>query len=124
MERYLVRNGVILLKFFLHISKKEQKERLLSRINNESKNWKFSASDLESRKYWERYMKAYEDMINHTSTEWAPWYIIPSDHKWFARAAVADVIVSKMELLRLNYPKVSKEEKANLLKYKEILKEQ
>ena len=124
MERYLVRNGVILLKFFLHISKKEQKERLLGRINDSEKNWKFSASDLENRKYWNRYMKAYQDMMNHTSTEWAPWHIIPSDHKWFARVAVANVIISKMESLHLRYPKVSKEEESNLLKYKKTLKRQ
>ena len=124
MERYLVRNGVILLKFFLHISKKEQKERLLGRINDSEKNWKFSASDLENRKYWNCYMKAYQDMMNHTSTEWAPWHIIPSDHKWFARVAVANVIISKMESLHLRYPKVSKEEESNLLKYKKTLKRQ
>ena len=124
VERYLVRNGVILLKFFLHISKDEQKERLLSRIEDSNKNWKFSASDLESRKYWDHYMKAYQDMMRRTSTEWAPWHIIPSDHKWFARVAVADVIVSKLESLHLSYPKVSKEEKLNLLKYKKLLKRQ
>ena len=121
MERYLVRNGVILLKFFLHISKKEQKERLLSRIEDSDKNWKFSASDLESRKYWDDYMEAYQDTMNHTSTKWAPWHIIPSDHKWFTRVAIADVIVSKMESLHLSYPKVSKEEKTNLLNYKKLL---
>ena len=124
VERYLVRNGVILLKLFLHISKDEQKERLLSRIEDSKKNWKFSASDLESRKYWDHYMKVYQDMMSRTSTEWAPWHIIPSDHKWFARVAVADVIVSKLESLHLSYPKVSKEEKLNLLKYKKLLKKQ
>lgn len=124
MERYLVHNGIILLKFFLHISKKEQRERLLGRIDDADKNWKISSSDLENRKYWDQYTKAYQDMMNHTSTEWAPWHIIPSDHKWFTRVTVADIIISRMESLHLKYPKISKAEKTNLLKYKKALQKQ
>lgn len=121
MEKYLARNGIIVLKFFLHLSKNEQKKRLLSRINDSNKNWKFSASDIESRKYWNHYMKVYEDMLNHTSTPESPWHIIPADHKWFTRTAVANIIVSKLQSLRLRYPKINQEQKSTLKKYKKIL---
>jgi PPK2 family polyphosphate:nucleotide phosphotransferase len=120
-ERYLSRNGIVILKFFLNVSKKEQKKRFLERIDTPEKNWKFSAADVKERGHWNEYMNAYEDAFNHTSTEWAPWYIIPADHKWFTRAAVADVIVAKLKSLDLKYPTVSEERKQELLKAKEML---
>jgi len=124
MERHLVRNGTVILKFFLNVSKKEQKQRFLDRINTPEKNWKFSAADVQERGRWDKYMEAYEDMFNHTSTGWAPWYIIPADHKWFTRAAVADIIVAKLESLKLKYPEVSDERKQGLLKAKQMLEEE
>jgi PPK2 family polyphosphate:nucleotide phosphotransferase len=103
-ERHLVRNGTEIVKFFLHISKKEQRRRLLERLDDPEKNWKFSSNDVKERRYWERYLRAYERMLNNTSAELAPWYVIPSDHKWFMRAAIADVLVAKLEGLHLRYP--------------------
>jgi PPK2 family polyphosphate:nucleotide phosphotransferase len=124
-ERYLVSNGIIVLKFFLNISKSEQKSRFLKRIEEKEKNWKFSASDVRERRYWEDYMEAYEEMFNHTSTDWAPWFIIPADHKWFSRLCVAEIIVATLKSLGLEYPKVSEEEIAELHKAKkELLSEQ
>jgi PPK2 family polyphosphate:nucleotide phosphotransferase len=120
-ERYLTNNGVAVLKFFLNVSKDEQKRRFLKRIMTPEKNWKFSLTDAKERGFWDQYMIAYEDMFNHTSTEQAPWYIIPADHKWFTRAAVADVIINKLKSLDLSYPTVSEEHQQNLLKAKEIL---
>jgi PPK2 family polyphosphate:nucleotide phosphotransferase len=120
-EEYLNNNGTIILKFFLHVSLEEQKQRLLDRIDDPSKNWKFDFNDLNERGLWKEYMKAYEDMLNHTSTNYAPWYVIPADKKWFMRAAVNHIIVEKLKSLKLSYPKISKEQKANLLKAKEIL---
>jgi PPK2 family polyphosphate:nucleotide phosphotransferase len=120
-EKYLVNNGIIVLKFFLNVSKDEQKKRFLDRINLPEKNWKFSASDAKERERWDDYMKAYEDVFNHTSTEWAPWYIIPADHKWFTRLAVATVIADKLQQLDLKYPVVTEAHKQELLKAKEIL---
>jgi len=103
-ERYLLDNRIHVLKFFLYISKEEQAKRLLARLERPDKLWKFSSSDLQQRKYWPLYMKAYEDMLNATSTPWAPWHVIPSDHKWYAHAAIADVIVDAMRSLKLAYP--------------------
>lgn len=120
-ERYLVDNGISVLKFYLNVSREEQKSRFLKRIMTPEKNWKFSLNDVKERGHWYQYMEAYEDMFNHTSTENAPWYIIPSDHKWFTRAAVADVIISKLESLKLNYPVVSEAHRQNLLEAKAIL---
>ncbi len=120
-ERYLVRNGIIVMKFFLHISKKEQKERFLARIDTPEKNWKFSARDVKERQHWDDYMHAYEEVFNHTSTKWAPWYIIPADHKWFTRAAVADIINAKLESLGLHYPTLSPKAKEELNLAKETL---
>jgi len=120
-ERYLTRNGIVILKFFLNVSKKEQKERFLERIDTPEKNWKFAAADVKERGHWDEYMNAYEDMFNNTSTEWTPWYVIPADHKWFTRAAVADVIVAKLKSLDLKYPVVSDERKQELLKAKAML---
>jgi len=120
-ESYLEENGISVLKFFLNVSKAEQKSRFLKRIMTPEKNWKFSLGDVKERGFWEQYMEAYEDIFNHTSTEHAPWHIIPADHKWFTRAAVADVIISKLQSLHLSYPTVSEEHWQNLLKAKEIL---
>lgn len=105
-ERYLGRNGVVVRKFYLNLSKKEQKRRFLERLDHPDKNWKFSASDVHERAYWKDYMKAYEEMIINTASKHAPWYVIPADHKWFTRAAVAAVIVETLEDLKLQYPKV------------------
>jgi PPK2 family polyphosphate:nucleotide phosphotransferase len=105
-ERYLTRNGVVIRKFFLHVSKEEQKRRFLERIETPEKNWKFSANDVKERAYWDDYMKAYEDMIRNTATEEAPWYVIPADNKWFTRLAVAAAIIAALDSLDLEYPKV------------------
>lgn len=120
-EHHLTMNGTIILKFFLHISKKEQKKRFLERLENPEKFWKFSASDVAERSYWKDYQKAFEDMLRATSTDFAPWYIIPSDHKWFARALVADVIVSTIKSLDLKYPVLSEERLAALKEAKKKL---
>lgn len=120
-EKYLVQNGILPVKFFLHLSKDEQKERFLERINNPAKNWKFSMGDINERGYWKEYQHAYEDAIRHTSTPEAPWYIIPADKKWFSRLLVSDIIVQKLQSLHLNYPVVSEAKKKELLKAKEIL---
>jgi PPK2 family polyphosphate:nucleotide phosphotransferase len=122
-ERYLSRNGTIIVKFFLNVSKEEQASRFLDRINRPEKNWKFSVHDVKEREHWPDYMAAYEDMFNHTSTDWAPWYIIPADKKWFTRAAVADIIISKLEALQLKYPVVADDKKEELLKAKQMLEE-
>lgn len=114
IEKYLVNNGIIILKFFLNVSKNEQKKRFLERINKEDKNWKFSASDVKEREHWDDYRIAYEKMFSKTSTEYAPWYIIPADKKWFTRAAVADIIVNTLKDLKLEYPRVSDEHKVEL----------
>lgn len=115
-EKNLAQNGMVILKFFLHLSKKEQKKRFLERIDDASKNWKFSLSDLKERGYWDAYQQAYEDVIGKTSKEYAPWYIIPADDKWFSRIAMASVIHREFERLKLLYPKVSGEQKIELQK--------
>lgn len=120
-ERYLYENGTVVLKFFLHVSKDEQKERFISRIDDSSKNWKFSAADVEERKFWKDYQKAYEDAISATSKKYAPWYVIPADKKWFARLAVSEIIVDTLNNLKLEYPKLSDEQIAQLKKSKEAL---
>jgi PPK2 family polyphosphate:nucleotide phosphotransferase len=120
-EQYLDDNGIVVIKFFLNVSKEEQKRRFLKRIMTPEKNWKFSLGDAKERGFWDQYMDAYEDIFNHTSTRHAPWYIIPADHKWFTRAAVADVIISKLKSLKLSYPTVTEEHRQNLLKAKEVL---
>ena len=123
-EKYLVNNGTIVLKFFLNVSKAEQKKRFLDRINRPEKNWKFSSHDLRERGFWGDYMDAFEDVFQHTSTEWAPWYIIPADKKWFMRYVVSNIIVDKIKKLDLHYPKVSKEQKQQLLISKAMLEEE
>src|SRR3954447_5469131 len=109
VEQYLSRNGVIIRKFFLHVSKKEQKRRFLDRIDNPEKNWKFSANDASERDYWNDYMEAYEDMIRNTATKDAPWYVVPADNKWFTRLVVAAGVIEALDSLGLEYPKVGKE---------------
>jgi polyphosphate kinase 2 (PPK2 family) len=120
-EKYLVNNGTVVLKFFLHVSKQEQKRRFLKRIDEPEKNWKFSASDTLERAFWKDYMAAYEDMFHHTSTKWAPWVIVPADDKRFTRLAVAHGIYRTLKGLHLRYPTVSGERRAQLQKAKEML---
>ena len=120
-EKYLAQNGVIVIKFFLNVSKKEQKQRFLERLTLTEKNWKFSATDARERSSWNKYMKAYEDVFNHTSTKWAPWYIIPADYKWFTRVAIADIIISRINSLKLSYPTVTPQHNKDLLKTKRML---
>jgi PPK2 family polyphosphate:nucleotide phosphotransferase len=113
-EKYLVNNGVIILKFFLNVSKAMQRKRFLARIDSPEKHWKFSASDVRERAFWDDYMDAYEQVFNRTSTEFAPWYIIPADRKWFTRLVVADIICTKLQELNLQYPQLSEEYKQQL----------
>ena len=107
LERHLARNGFIIRKFFLNVSKAEQRRRFLSRLEENEKNWKFSPADPKERLHWDEYMEAYEEMIRHTSTPEAPWHVIPADNKWFTRLAVAEVIIDALESLELSYPKVT-----------------
>ena len=120
-EKYLYENGTIVLKFFLHVSKDEQKKRFLERIDDPAKNWKFSTADVEERKFWKDYQKAYEEAISATSKKDAPWFIIPADKKWFTRLLVSEIIINKLESLNLKYPQLSKEQIAELQKSKEAL---
>jgi PPK2 family polyphosphate:nucleotide phosphotransferase len=113
-EKYLAQEGVVIRKFFLHVSKEEQKQRFLQRLTDPDRNWKFSNADLHERKYWDEYMDAYEDAIRHTATEHAPWYVIPADHKWFTRVIVAGVIVDALSDLKLAFPKVSTDKRKEL----------
>lgn len=120
-EQYLSRNGVVVCKFFLNVSKKEQKKRFLERIAEKDKNWKFSAGDVKERGYWKEYMNAYEDLIKATSTSSAPWYVVPADNKSFCRIVVASAIIHTLHSLRLQYPKLSKEQEAGLAASKKLL---
>jgi len=113
-EKYLYENGIIIIKFFLHVSKEEQKERFLKRIEDPSKNWKFSIGDIEERKYWNDYQKAYQEAISATSKRYAPWYVIPADKKWFMRLAVSEILVKEMKKLKPEYPKLQKEHLSKL----------
>jgi PPK2 family polyphosphate:nucleotide phosphotransferase len=123
-EHYLVRNGIAVLKFFLNVSEEEQRRRFLARLDTPEKNWKFSLSDVKERAYWNEYQKAFEAVLNRTSTRWAPWYVIPADHKWFTRVAVADIIISKLKSLNLKYPTVSKERAQELQIAREMLEKE
>jgi PPK2 family polyphosphate:nucleotide phosphotransferase len=114
VERYLSRNGVVIRKFFLHVSAKEQKKRFLDRIHDSAKNWKFSSADSRERGFWKDYMKAYEDMICNTATEQAPWYVVPADNKWFTRVVVAAAVIDALASLDLEYPEVSETQRAEL----------
>ena len=120
-EQYATRNGIEIVKFYLNVSKDEQKRRFLERIERPEKNWKFSVNDAKERGFWDEYMTAYEDMLTKTSTKHAPWHIIPADNKWFARAAVSDIIVTKLKSLKLRYPEVTEAHKQDLLKAKAML---
>ena len=121
IERYLTRNGVVIRKFFLHVSKKEQKKRFLERIEEPEKHWKFSAADIKERQYWDDYMKAYEDVIQNTATKHAPWYVVPADNKWFTRVVVAAAVIETLASLDLHYPEVSKEKLKELAAAKKAL---
>lgn len=120
-EKYLYENGIIIVKFFLHISKKEQKERFLERIEDPAKNWKFSLGDIEERKYWEEYQHAYQEAISATSKKHASWYVIPADKKWFARLAVSEIIIKEMNKLKPEFPKLKDEQLAELENAKQSL---
>jgi PPK2 family polyphosphate:nucleotide phosphotransferase len=120
-ERYLTRNGIVIRKFFLHVSKKEQKNRFLERVENPAKNWKFSASDMGERQFWGQYMEAYEDMIRQTATKDAPWYVVPADNKWFTRVVVAAAVIDALASLDLSYPKMGKEKLKELAAVKQAL---
>jgi PPK2 family polyphosphate:nucleotide phosphotransferase len=109
-ERHLVRNGTVILKFFLNVSKEEQKARFMERLSRPEKNWKFSTADLAERDHWDAYMDAYQDALRATSTKWAPWYVIPADYKWVARALVADIVTTAIRSLELKYPEVTEEQ--------------
>ena len=120
-ERYLVRNGIVPVKFFLHLSKKEQRKRFLERLDDREKEWKFSVSDAKERQYWDRYMQAYEDMIQNTSSKHAPWHVVPADHKWFTRLVVAEAIIDVLEGLDLAFPKLDSGEQKKLKKARKAL---
>ncbi|HEY4256959.1 MAG TPA: polyphosphate kinase 2 family protein [Candidatus Udaeobacter sp.] len=120
-EQYLARNGVLVRKFFLHVSKKEQKRRFLERIDDPSKNWKFSSNDANERDYWDDYMEAYEEMIQETATKYAPWYVVPADNKWFTRVVVASAVIETLVDLDLEYPKVGEDKLKELAAAKKKL---
>ncbi len=113
-ERYVSENGIVVLKIFLHLSKKEQKKRFLERLEDPVKNWKFSMNDALERRHWEKYAQAYEDMIRNTSTEHSPWFVVPADHKWFSRLVVAEALIDAMDSLNLSFPKVDAKKKKEL----------
>jgi PPK2 family polyphosphate:nucleotide phosphotransferase len=118
-ERYLAHNGTVILKFFLNISKEEQRKRFLARLDEPSKNWKFSMADIAERALWGKYQAAYQEMVRHTSTALAPWYVVPADHKWFARVVIGSAIVSTLETLNLRFPRADKE---SLQEFKQVRK--
>ncbi|CAN7414127.1 polyphosphate kinase 2 family protein [Bradyrhizobium sp. LjRoot220] len=121
MERYLARNGTVILKFFLNISREEQRERFLARLEEPAKNWKFSLADIAERKLWAKYQAAYQDMIRHTSARHAPWHVVPADHKWFARVVIGSTIVSALDRLDLRFPEVDKADRSEFAKVREAL---
>jgi PPK2 family polyphosphate:nucleotide phosphotransferase len=120
-ELHLARSGVVVRKFFLHVSKEEQKKRFLERLEKPAKNWKFSARDVVERAHWDEYMQAYEDMIQHTATPEAPWHVVPADHKWFTRLVVAATVVTALRELKLEYPKVDRAKKKELAAARKVL---
>jgi len=120
-ERYLTRNGIVVRKFFLNLSKKEQARRFLARLDEPEKNWKFSAADIHEREFWNDYMEAYEDMIQHTATPAAPWYVVPADNKWFTRLVVASAIIDTLQQLNLSYPKVDAKRRKELDEARKLL---
>lgn len=124
LERHLTHNGTLIRKFFLHLSKKEQRRRFLSRLEEPEKHWKFSEADMRERQRWDAYCRAYQDMIGHTAAEHAPWYVVPADHKWFTRLVVAEVIVDALESLNLKYPSVSAAKRKELAQVRKELEAQ
>jgi len=120
-ERYLTNNAIHVLKIFLNVSKEEQRQRFLKRLQRPGKNWKFSASDVKEREHWDDYRSAYESMLNNTSTKWAPWYVVPADHKWYSRLCVAALIAAKLQSLNLQYPEVDEKQKQELEKARKLL---
>lgn len=123
-EKHLSRNGTKIVKLFLHVSKKEQRQRFLDRIDENDKNWKFSAADMAERAYWDKYQAVYEEAINHTSTKHAPWHVVPADNKWFARLTAIQLIVQALESMDLHYPELPKEEKAKLAAIEQELRKE
>jgi polyphosphate kinase 2 (PPK2 family) len=120
-EHYLTRNGIVTRKFFLHVSKKEQKKRFLERLEDSKKNWKFSMADVKERGYWKDYQEAYEEMIQNTARKHAPWYVVPADNKWYSQLIVASAIISTLEELNLSFPDVDKKKKKELEAVRESL---
>jgi polyphosphate kinase 2 (PPK2 family) len=120
-ERHMARNGTVIRKFFLHLSKKEQKKRFLARLDEPEKNWKFSAADIHEREYWDDYQNAYEEMIRATATKHAPWYVVPADNKWFTHLVVAAAIVETLEALDLTYPTVDAAQRKEIQQAKKSL---
>lgn len=120
-EKTIHQNGMIILKFFLHVSKEEQKNRFLERIEQEDKNWKFSVDDLKERRYWEQYQRAFEDALSNTSQDYAPWYVIPADNKWFSRIAISDIIIDTFKSFEFSIPELSPEDKERIRQAKESL---
>jgi PPK2 family polyphosphate:nucleotide phosphotransferase len=124
LERYLARNGTVVRKFFLYVSREEQRKRFLARLEEPEKNWKFAAGDVRERSHWNEYMRAYEQMVRHTATDYAPWFVVPADHKWFTRLVVSTAIVDALSSLRLHYPRVSPGRRRELAaSRRELLKE-
>ncbi|MGB9361334.1 MAG: polyphosphate kinase 2 family protein, partial [Candidatus Sulfotelmatobacter sp.] len=120
-ERHMARNGTVIRKFFLHLSKKEQKKRFLARLDEPEKHWKFSEADIHERDYWDRYQDAYEDMIRHTASKHAPWYVVPADNKWFTHLVVSAAIVETLENLHLSYPEVDAQKRKEIETARKLL---
>jgi polyphosphate kinase 2 (PPK2 family) len=123
-EQYLVENGIVVMKFFLHLSKETQRKRLLERTELQEKKWKFSISDIEERKFWKDYMRAYEEVLSGTSTKSAPWHIIPADNRWFTALAVADLVVTKLKELKLRYPGAKADERREMAEARNALEQE
>src|ERR1700744_2311384 len=123
-ERYLSRQGTVILKFFLNVSKKEQRQRFLDRLDEPAKNWKFSMNDIRERGFWDRYRAAYQDIVRHTASPHAPWYVVPADHKWFARVVIGSVIVTTLEQLDLSFPRVDKASEAEFKTVRKALEQE
>lgn len=123
-EKHIYQNGTRIIKIFLNISKEEQAKRFIKRLENPSKNWKFSSADLEERKLWDRYMSCYQEAISETSTKYAPWFVVPADKKWYARLVVSEIIIDTLKGMQLHYPEMSSEQKARIEEFKQRLKEE
>ena len=123
-ERYLARNGTVVLKFFLNVSKEEQRKRFLDRLEQPGKNWKFSLADIAERKLWDKYHAAYQDLVRHTSAKHAPWIVVPADHKWFGRVVISSAIVDALERLNLHFPEVAKDARDELQKVRAALEKE